>query len=265
MNEEITSTTAEQQADSPEIEQGEIIDQTPAASSREQREIVSFEAGGGLNAMIPQTPEEYARLANLLGAANCVPASYLSNNIDETRSKLIIGLMKSVEIGVPPITGLNGIMIINNRPSVWGDLAISLIQRSGQLQKMEVQKFGPEPQQGQPLNQWDEGFGFRVTMWRKGQELPYVGAFTVGDAKRAKLWENTKKKPWIYYPMDMLFNRARAKAARMGFADALHGMGIAEEERDIVEHEDQKHATASLLDDTPITIEELEQEEQEDG
>lgn len=238
-----------------QIEDAEIItDQAPPLRDREPREIVPFVAGGALAAMIPQTPEEYGRLANMLGLAGCVPASYSGGTVEETRAKLIIGLMKSVEIGVPPITGLNGIMIVNNRPSVWGDLGISLIQRSGQLAKMEVHEVGPHPQPHDlPLMEWQGEFGYRVMMWRRGQETPYVGEFRVGDAKRAGLWLNTKKDPWIKYPKDMLFNRARAKACRMGFADALHGMGIVEEERDWAP-DPEAARTPSLADDEPVTV-----------
>lgn len=241
-----------------EKEQGGVtvdqpVDQTPPPQQREPRDIVPFTAGGPLAAMIPQTPQEYARMANLLLDAGCVPASYaVAGNEKETRAKLIIGLMKSVEIGVPPITGLNGIMIVNNRPSVWGDLAVSLIQRGGHLAKMSVMEIGPHPQPaGLALEQWDDAFGYRVCMWRVGQEEAYVGEFTVGDARRANLWLNHKKQPWIYYPKDMLFNRARAKPMRRGFADDLHGMGIVEEERDIAPDPVKKSA-ASLLDDEPM-------------
>lgn len=237
-----------------ETPQDAPVDQTPAPSQREPRALVPFTAGGELAPMIPQNPEEYARLAGLLIDAECIPASYDSKKTGqegyrETRAKLIIGLMKSVEIGVPPITGLNGIMIVNNRPSVWGDLAVSLIQRSGHLAKMEVRRFGPEPTPMLDLSQWDHGFGFRVMMWRVGQEAPYVGEFTVGDARRAGLWLNTRKQPWINYPLDMLFNRARAKAMRAGFADDLHGMSIVEEARDTAPEPEPINVTAMLADD----------------
>jgi hypothetical protein len=235
----------------PVAEKEPTPDMTPPLTEREPRAVVPFTAGGPLAAMIPQTPQEYARMANLLIDAMCVPASYKVDSKDETRAKLIIGLMKSVEIGVPPITGLNGIMIVNNRPSVWGDLAVSLVQRDGHLAGMRVVEIGPHPQPATlPLDQWDDAFGYRVSMWRRGQEEAYVGEFTVGDARRAGLWMNHKKQPWIYYPKDMLFNRARAKPLRRGFADSLHGMGIVEEERDIAPDAEKKSA-ASLLDDEP--------------
>jgi hypothetical protein len=227
------------------------VDDTPGPGQREARELAPFNAGGGLNAMVPQTPEEYARMGKLLIEAGCVPASYEGRDPHETRAKLIIGLMKSVEIGIPPITGLNGIMIVNNRPSVWGDLAVSLIQKSGLLQQMQVRQIGGSFDKSADVSKWPDDFGFRVMMWREGQESPYVGEFTVRDAKRAGLWMNHKKQPWIKYPLDMLFARARAKTMRMGFADALHGMAIVEEARDVAPEEPKRIDTSALFCDEP--------------
>ena len=243
--------------ESEEVEAEEIqVDQTPPDTKREPRPA-PFVASGIIKAMIPSTPAEYARMAALLLEARCVPAGYDKGSPEEIKAKVIIGLMKSVEIGVPPITGLNGIMIVNNRPSVWGGLAVSLVQNSGKLQKMMVRRIGPDPEPGLLLKQWDDATGYTVTMWRKGQEEPYVGRFTVNDARRAGLWENHKKQPWIYYPEDMLFNRARAKAMRMGFSDALHGMGIVEEERDIEAPTIGLNQGPPIDDDEPVTQEDL--------
>lgn len=250
MNNETEQNEAVAEQEDAGVTVDQPVDQSPQLQEREPRQaVVPFTAGGPLAAMIPQTPQEYARMANLLMDAGCVPASYDKGPPEAQRAKLIIGLMKSVEIGVPPITGLNGIMIVNNRPSVWGDLAVSLIQRSGNLKGHTVRKIGPEPTPGMDLKDWDDGFGYVVTFWRVGQDQPYVGEFTVGDARRSRLWLNTQKQPWINYPKDMLFNRARAKAMRAGFADALHGMGIVEEDRDHAITE--KVSAASLLDDAP--------------
>jgi hypothetical protein len=241
------------------------VNHVPPLAEREPRALVPFVAGGALHALVPQTPEEYGRLANLLIDAGCVPASYSKQGdpVHVIRAKLIIGLMKSVEIGVPPITGINGIMIVNNRPSVWGDLGVALIQRGGQLEKMEVREIGERPQPGLDLTKWDDNYGYRVLMWRRGQELPYVGEFTVDDAKRAKLWMNARKEPWINYTRDMLFNRARAKPMRSGFADYLHGMGIIEEERDVAPEEDARTVNTAALFSDEAEIEDAVIEEED--
>jgi len=164
-------------------------------------------------------------LADLLQNGKMVPSSY------NTPEQVVIGLMKATELGVSPITGLANIMIVNNRPSVWGDLAQALVERSGQVAKQSKEEIGDKPAPGLELSEWPDSYGWRVSTWRKGQDEPYVGEFTVRDARRANLWKKANT-PWVPYPNRMLFNRARAFSLRDGFADCLLGMGIVEEQAD---------------------------------
>ena len=191
-------------------------------------------------------------LADLLRNGDMVPSSY------KTDEQVVIGLMKAMEIGVSPISGLANIMIINNRPSVWGDLAQALVQRTGVWEKHSKEELnGPAPGPEVGLDKWPNDYGFRFSVWRKGNPEPFVGEYTVGRAKRAQLWGNTKKMPWITDPVSMLFNRARAFAIREGFADKLFGMGIIEEQQDFeverrqIDGGELKHV--SLADDEPET------------
>lgn len=191
-------------------------------------------------------------LADLMRNGDMVPSSY------KTDEQVVIGLMKAMEIGVSPISGLANIMIINNRPSVWGDLAQALVQRAGVWEKHEKEELnGPAPGPDVALNKWPDDYGFRVSIWRKGNPTPFVGEYTVGRAKRAGLWGNTKKVPWITDPISMLFNRARAFAIREGFADKLFGMGIIEEQRDFETERRQidggELKRVDLSDDEPET------------
>lgn len=192
-------------------------------------------------------------LADLLANGDMVPSSY------KKPEQVVVGLMKAMEIGVSPISGLANIMIVNNRPSVWGDLAQALVQRSGVWEKhLKEELNGPAPGPDLALDKWPNDYGFRVSIWRKGNPEPFVGEYTVGRAKRAGLWGNTKKLPWITDPMSMLFNRARAFAVREGFADKLFGMGIIEEQMDFdvppsqLGHQEQKQLV-NLADDEPET------------
>jgi hypothetical protein len=87
-----------------------------------------------------------------------------------------------------------------------------------------------------------------VTMWRRGQSEPYIGQFTVGDAKRARLWMDPHREPWIKYPKRQLKWRAFAWPARDGFADDLMGLSIAEEMLDVPPEVPTK-TDLSFLDD----------------
>lgn len=189
----------------------------PAPTKKAEQEIMAMEASGDVQAIIPRTIEEAFRLAQYIVHAGLAPESYKNDP-----KKVVIGILKSLEVGLPPITGMSNIMIVNNRPAIWGDAALALIQSKGAVHNTEVVWEGTS---GQP----DWTCIFRI--WRKGQANPYEGKFSRQMAERAKLL--TKPGPWLSYPDRMLFNRARAFAIRDGFADCLAGLAIVEEVQDI--------------------------------
>ena len=201
-------------------------------------------AGARVSPIIPRTIDEVARVANAVIVAGLAPNSYEGRDDKERTSKIIIGIMKGAEVGFPPITALSTIAIINGRPCIWGDGAVALIQSSGQVEKVEQFYEGQEEPDGLPDN-----YTAVYSIYRKGQETPYVGRFSVGDAKRARLWANPRKAPWMDYPKRMLMMRARAFALRDGFADRLMGLSIAEEAQDI--QPVAEPISTSFLDDAP--------------
>lgn len=178
----------------------------------------------------PTTIEEAYRMAVAVVAGGLAPDSYKGDE-----QKVMLGIMAAMEAGLPPMYGLRQIAIINGRPSLWGDAAMALIQNSGQLENQQVEWHIPEgfDPNATEITKWPDDYGVTVRLWRKGQDDPYVGTFTVGDAKRAKLWMNTRKIPWMEHPRRMMLIRARAFPQRDGFADALAGLAIREEMEDV--------------------------------
>lgn len=198
------------------------------ADNKGTKEMLAMETGGELRPVVPRTLEEAFRYAQLIVKAGLAPASYEMVGVDGQKvpdpQKVVIGILQSLELGVAPMTGLRGIAIINGRPSIWGDLAIGLIQSKNLIQRVEQTYTGTEDA---------DDYTAHYTAWRRGQESPYEGHFSVKDAKRAKLWLNPRRPPWIDYPKRMLMMRARAFALRDGFADALSGLAIREELEDL--------------------------------
>lgn len=181
----------------------------------------------------PKNMGEIYYLVDLLMRANMAPSAYKNDP-----AIIAIGVMKAVEIDVDPIGGIANIMILKNRPSVWGDLAQALIQRSGKLKSQTKEKIGAWPDESDGLVElasWPMNCGWRVSTHRVDQDEPHVAEYTVADAKRAGLWMNTRKQPWISDPAEMLFNRARSRSQRQGFADGLYGFAIAEEMNDFAD------------------------------
>ena len=178
-------------------------------------------AGGDVAAIIPRNLDEAWRLAVTFVEAGMVPNSYEGKTSKETCAKLMIGIMKAMEVGYAPVTGLSNICVINNRPCLWGDGAMGLVQDSGKVEWAREWFTGDEAS-----DEWTA----HCSIKRRGQEEPYEREFSMRDAKRAGL---TNKGPWRSYPQRMLKMRARAWALRDGFADVLSGLSIAEEVQDM--------------------------------
>lgn len=194
-------------------------------------------AGGDVTAIIPRDHVEASRFARAIWDAGLAPSSYKDDK------QVTVGIMAGLELGVPPIQALSGIAIINGRPAVWGDLAVALAQKGGMANHEDFF----EGEEGA------DNYTAIYRAWRKGQEKPYEGRFSIADAKRAKLWGNASKQPWILYPYRMLKNRARAFALRDGFADCLKGLAIAEEARDMDTPVVQGQVSTDFLnDDAPV-------------
>lgn len=226
----------------------------------------------GILPIIPRNTEEASRYAAALIRADMVPDAYRYTGKDVTRlfqrgqevregdpnaPLILAGILKSLEVGLPPQTGLGSILPLNGRFTIWGDGAVALVQRDRVITKQTARRIGPGFDPELEIGAWPIEYGWEVSYWRRHQDEPYVGRFTVRDAKRAGLWMNSKKQPWIQYPDRMLFNRARAFALRDGFADCLYGLGIREELLDAIKDEDGVYQVGtrhkSALDDEPET------------
>jgi len=130
----------------------------------------------------------------------------------------LIRLQAGLELGLTPIWSLTNIMVTNGRPSVWGDALLGLVLARPDCEDV-IETF--------------EGEGDQLTaiceVHRRGRQ-PIIRKFSVSDAKRAGLHGRNVHNA---YPSRMLQMRARSWACRDAFADALRGLGVIEELRDI--------------------------------
>jgi hypothetical protein len=215
----------------------------PATKQARELEAVPPKAGGKVEAIVPRNMEELKYVAGLIIGGGIAPDSYKND-----AKKIALGIMAGAEVGLPPLAALRNIAIINGRPAIYGDGLAGLVQRSGKVKSVVVQKVGVVPGESDGPEKYKDDFGFEVRVWRTGQDEPYIGRFTVGDAKRAKLWMNPKRAPWMQYPQRMLMIRARTFAYRDAFADSLEGLMVREELEDIPAP--VKAADTSFLDET---------------
>ena len=172
--------------------------------------------------------DEMWRFAGIVMASGVAPK-------DWNRSMCFIALDMGASVGLHKMAAVQGIAVINNRPSLYGDAALGLVQGSGKLKSKR---------------EWFTGEGDGLTahceLVRYGNE-PSVRSFSVADAKKASLWG--KPGPWTQYERRMLQMRARSWALRDEFADVLKGLSIYEEAQDIpiVERSRPASATVRLL------------------
>lgn len=191
-------------------------------------EIVASERG-----FVPRNIDEVLRYARMLLVAGAVPDSLAKESgqklpDNEVVARVVAVIAAGSEIGMGPMSAMANIALINKRRLIWGQGAVAVLQASGQLEDMRVERLGQQPGDEIQTAQFADSFGVKVILKRRGQPTPFIGEFTVGQAKRAHLWGNVNKKPWIEHPERMLFWRAFNNAASSGFGDYLAGLGIRE-------------------------------------
>ena len=153
------------------------------------------------------------RFAEMLSNSQFIPAAYRGKPGD-----VMACVLYGESLGVPPLQALQGVAVINGRPSVYGDLALAVARAHPEFQDITEELGGK-----------GDDYGATCTVTRRGQ-TPVVRRFTWKDAERAHL--RGKKGPWSEYPQRMLQMRARSWAIRDSFADALCGLAIREETED---------------------------------
>lgn len=128
--------------------------------------------------------------------------------------KVLVALQICRELKLPAMTSVGNIAVINGTPSLFGNLPLALVKRSGQLELIE-----------EVINEDDpENMFASCTIKRKGS-LSIIRHFSWNDAKRAGLFKNDV---WSKYPKRMLQMRARGWAIKDSFPDVLLGLAQAE-------------------------------------
>lgn len=146
-------------------------------------------------------------------------AKQLPENIEKARrmsiNNIFIACSYGASLHLNPFQSLQGIGIVNGKPSIYGDTLVGLILP---LCK-DFNEF------------FDTKTGTAVCqIVRKGTNRTVQGTFSWEDAKRAGL--AGKKGPWSQYPQRMLQMRARGFAIRDAFPDLLSGIITREEAED---------------------------------
>jgi len=174
-------------------------------------EIAKIKAGKTFS-LVPENLEQAMKLAEIMANSDIVPKDFKGKP-----GNVLVAVQMGGELGLPPAQALQNIAVINGRPSLWGDAALALVQAHPKFVSIK--------------ETYDADADAAVcVIVRKGEE-PHTVTFSRLDAQDAGLL--TKPGPWKQYPKRMMQMRARSFAIRDKFADALKGVSIAEEARDI--------------------------------
>lgn len=233
---------------------GAIVEAQPPAESGSTK--AKIEATGEILPIIPTSIEDAYRMAKCFVMAGMAPNSYIVKtkergvdvvNYEATMARVATGIMHGLAVGMAPTVALATIMIINGKAVIFGDGASALVSRSGKAEYIKTEISGAE-------KGWGPGYTVTVTAKRKDQSVPVVRTFSYEDAKRASLLG--KKGPWSSgYAARQCYWRAWSWACRDAFSDALCGLAIAEEIKDL-EIEAKRDAVTDTSDlDGPKQIE----------
>jgi len=162
----------------------------------------------------PANLVEAMTLAEMLAqlGGDMIPKEIVGN-----AAAIITRIMQGNEIGLPAMTSLHAIAMINGRPCVHGDVAMSLyLMHPNYLRHTEEFVDGPGGLTATVVVQCRNGNTF-------------TGTFSAHDADTAQL---TNKDNYKKYPRDMYMWRARHRALGPACPGALKNVGVAQLAKD---------------------------------
>ena len=144
-------------------------------------------------------------------------------------AKVTAAILYSRELGLPPLTGLGGVHVIEGSAGISAELMRALILQAGH--ELAI----PEMTREKCV----------VKGRRKGSEEWTTSTWTMGEANLTQVFLSkekgwgpiSSKAQWKSWPTEMLLARATTRLARMIFPDVVHGMRSVEELTDMTQVE----------------------------
>lgn len=142
-------------------------------------------------------------------AKTLAPAALLPQQLRGKPADVLVTVLYGRELGLSPMQAIQGIYVVNGRPSVAGKTLLAKVRQAGH--RVEVSG--------------DDKTG-RCTITRADDpENPHTEEFTWAEAERAKL---TGKDTWKYYPKKMLRWRAISNCVDFVCPEVALGFEVAE-------------------------------------
>lgn len=160
------------------------------------------------------------------------------------QEQIMVAIQYGAELGLAPMQAMGTVMVVNGRPSLFGDGMLAVAQASGLLAdiKETIEGTADKPETLKAV----------CEVKRHGRPTPSRGEFSWADAKRAGL---TSKDTYKQYPQRMLKARARAFALHDAFPDVLCGVLSTDEAADYPD--EASHAFVDGAEQAPTDLETL--------
>jgi hypothetical protein len=146
--------------------------------------------------------ESKIKYAHALAGANLLPASYRNQP-----ANVLLAIELGEALGIPSIQAINGIHVIEGKPSASADLIASLVRRAGHKLRVTVND--------------EEGYAVAQIIRADDEDFVYEARWDEKKARAAGLWG---KGNWAKHPGQMMRSRAITEVCRMGASDALYGV-----------------------------------------
>jgi hypothetical protein len=130
----------------------------------------------------------------------------------DTPQKICVVLQAGAELGFLPWQSLQSFYVVHGRVGMDGAAMVGLIRKNKTCEYLSM-LFEGEP--------YKDSFSAIVLSKRRDEAVEHTTAFSVGDARLAKLWG--AKDNWTKYPKDMLTWRAVSRHARLYYPDVITG------------------------------------------
>jgi len=194
-------------------------------------------------ALLSPKMQEMMAFANEVSKSGIVPVAYAGRP-----AAIFAAIQYGREFGIPPMSALQNIAVINGKPTLGTDLMLALAMRHKDWGGYEIKTSTDTVSE--------------VIVYRKlpsGKVASYPGKFTLADAQKAGLVRPSS--PWEKWRARMLQHRAVAFAVRDAFPDVLAGTYSYEEmdpdkgaSDEILEAERDDEIHAQVLDEKGVPV-----------
>lgn len=189
---------------------------------KRQAVMISTTESGVIN---PQNIEEAYRYAAAIHKSGLAPKQF------DSPEKVLVAMQTAKELGLPALTALKNMYVVNGSVSLYGDLPLALVRRSGLLEKFKETQFDKDKKEICVENDNLNADCFTATciIKRKGED-EFTRSFTWEEVLKAGLDKNKwgLKETYQNFRKRMLQMRARGWALKDGFSDVLMGISIFE-------------------------------------